>query len=216
MKVMVTGRAGYIGAVVTDQLINRGHEVVVDDLSAGYADALPPSAILHRIGISQITDVPTAGGRFDAVLHFAARIGAGESVQRPDLYWQTNVAGSLALLAAIRNAGPPTRVQFHRRGVWEPGATTCHRGRRYSADQPVRMDEVGGGRRDRTRVRRHRSRGRELQPRAPWLGRQSLCLEPLELLRRDPALFVQRGSLRDLIRRRVAGAVALPRHSLGC
>lgn len=104
MKLLVTGGAGYIGSVVSALLVAAGHEVVVlDDLSGGCAEALPDEA---RLVIARVHD---AGGvldsSFDAVLHFAAFIAAGESVQRPEKYWENNAVGSLRLLEAMRAAG---------------------------------------------------------------------------------------------------------------
>jgi UDP-glucose 4-epimerase len=111
MKLLVTGGTGYIGAVVVAQLLAAGHDVsVVDDLSTGHADTLPRQVTFHRLDIHEVARVLTPAAGFDAVLHFAARIAAGESVQRPELYWHTNVVGSLALLEAVRAAGVPRLV----------------------------------------------------------------------------------------------------------
>ncbi|HZN70499.1 MAG TPA: UDP-glucose 4-epimerase GalE [Micromonosporaceae bacterium] len=105
MKLLVTGGAGYIGSVVSAMLLDAGHDVVIlDDLSTGHADAVPPGAELVRGRIhDSIGDVLTPD--FDAVLHFAAFIAAGESVQRPEKYWENNAVGSLRLLDAMRAAG---------------------------------------------------------------------------------------------------------------
>jgi UDP-glucose 4-epimerase len=65
---------------------------------------------LARVGIHDIAAVLTPDAGFGGVLHFAAKIAAGESVQRPELYWHTNVGGSLALLDAVRAAGVPRLV----------------------------------------------------------------------------------------------------------
>lgn len=106
MKLLVTGGAGYIGSVVTARLIEAGHHVVVlDDLSTGHADHLPPEIEFHKLSIHDVGAVLTPDAGFDGVLHFAAKIAAGESVVRPDLYWDTNVRGSLALLESARTAG---------------------------------------------------------------------------------------------------------------
>jgi UDP-glucose 4-epimerase len=107
VKLLVTGGAGYIGSVVTAHLLDAGHDVVVlDDLSAGYADAVPDGAILVRGRVHEAAaEVLTADAGFDGVLHFAAFIAAGESVQRPEKYWDNNTVGSLRLLEAMRNAG---------------------------------------------------------------------------------------------------------------
>ncbi len=104
MKLLVTGGAGYIGSVVTAQLLEAGHHVVVlDDLSTGHAEAVPPGATLVRGRVHDAAQVLT--GDFDAVLHFAGFIAAGESVLHPEKYWENNTIGSLALLSAMRAAG---------------------------------------------------------------------------------------------------------------
>lgn len=108
MKLVVTGGAGYIGSVVTSQLLDAGHEVtVVDDLSTGHEDAVPEGATFVR---ARIHDVGEHLDGADGVLHFAAKSLVGESVERPELYWENNVAGSLALLEAVRAAGVPRFV----------------------------------------------------------------------------------------------------------
>ncbi|MEH1098443.1 UDP-glucose 4-epimerase GalE [Micromonospora sp. CPCC 205561] len=111
MKVLVTGGAGYIGSVVTQRLAARGHEVVVvDDLSTGYRDNVPSDVEFHQLSIHKVDRVLTPGAGFDGVLHLAAKAQVAESVARPDLYWNTNVAGSLALLSAVRAAGTPRLI----------------------------------------------------------------------------------------------------------
>lgn len=111
MKLLVTGGAGYIGGVVTNQLLAAGHQVtVVDDLSTGHAETIPDGVEFHQISIHDIATVLTPESGFDGVLHFAAKIAAGESVIKPELYWDTNVRGSLALLDAIRVARVPRLI----------------------------------------------------------------------------------------------------------
>ena len=78
MKLLVTGGAGYIGSVVTSQLITAGHQVVVlDDLSTGHADAVPEGAQWVQGRIQDAADV-LMGNNFDGVLHFAACRHAGD------------------------------------------------------------------------------------------------------------------------------------------
>ncbi len=100
MKLLVTGGAGYIGSCVGTVLVEQGHEIVVlDDLSTGFVDAVPDGATFVEADITQAGKV-LAGG-FDGVLHFAAKSQVAESVGKPDLYWRTNVAGTMALLDAL-------------------------------------------------------------------------------------------------------------------
>jgi UDP-glucose 4-epimerase len=105
VKLLVTGGAGYIGSVVTAMLLDAGHEVVVlDDLSTGFAAAVPAGATFVRGRVHDVAgEVLTPD--FDGVLHFAAFIAAGESVQRPEKYWENNTVGTLRLLDAMRSAG---------------------------------------------------------------------------------------------------------------
>lgn len=101
MRLLVTGGAGYVGSVVAAQLLSAGHEVVVlDDLSTGHADSVPQGAEFVQ---ASITDAgPTLARGIDAVLHFAAKSLVAESVATPEAYWRNNVAGTLALLEAMR------------------------------------------------------------------------------------------------------------------
>src|SRR3982751_508489 len=104
MRVLVAGGAGYIGSVVTAALLAEGHEVtVLDDLSTGHADAVPPGARFVEASLNDSGPV-LADVRPEAVLHFAAKSLVGESQVAPELYWQNNVGGSLALLEAMRAA----------------------------------------------------------------------------------------------------------------
>jgi UDP-glucose 4-epimerase len=105
MKFLVTGGAGYIGSVVTSLLLGAGHQVVVlDDLSTGHEVAVPEGAVFVR-GRVHDKAAELLDPSFDGVLHFAAFIAAGESVQRPEKYWDNNLVGSLRLLDAMRSAG---------------------------------------------------------------------------------------------------------------
>lgn len=103
-KYLVTGGAGYVGSVVAQHLLESGHEVVVlDNLSTGFREAVPAGASFIEGDIRDAAKWvdPT----FDAVLHFAASSQVGESVVKPEKYWDNNVGGTMALLAAMRSAG---------------------------------------------------------------------------------------------------------------
>jgi UDP-glucose 4-epimerase len=112
MRLLVTGGAGYVGSVVTAQLLAAGHQVtVLDDLSTGYQDAVPPGAAFVRGAIRDRAASVLADCSIEAVLHFAASSLVGESVANPAKYWANNLGGTLALLDAMRLAGTP-RIIF--------------------------------------------------------------------------------------------------------
>jgi UDP-glucose 4-epimerase len=112
MKLLVTGGAGYIGSVMTAQLLEAGHEVTVfDSLLKGHTQAVPAGAHFiegNLLNEERLNSVLTMG--FDGVLHFAALSLVGESVQQPERYYRNNVCGTLNLLEAICAARVPRLV----------------------------------------------------------------------------------------------------------
>jgi UDP-glucose 4-epimerase len=113
VKLLVTGGAGFIGSVVTLQLLEAGHEVtVLDDLSTGHRDAVPAGAAFVELDVRDSAQVLSHPGApsYDGVLHFAAKSLVGESTQHPERYWDNNVTGTLALLEAMRAVGVPRLV----------------------------------------------------------------------------------------------------------
>ena len=108
MRVLVTGGAGYVGAVSVDALVAAGHEVVVlDDLSTGHWTAVLEEA---RIAVGSFGDEASVAellstARIEAILHCAARSLVAESAIEPSLYYRSNVAGGIALLEAARQVG---------------------------------------------------------------------------------------------------------------
>ncbi len=107
MRTLVTGGAGYIGSVITEVLLERGHEVtVLDNLVKGHADAVRPGAELV-IGELDDRDAVLAllqRKRIEAVVHMAAHSLVGESMTAPLKYFDNNVAASLVLLDAMQQA----------------------------------------------------------------------------------------------------------------
>jgi UDP-glucose 4-epimerase len=104
MKLLVTGGAGYIGSVVANQLLERGHEVaVLDDLSRGHRAAVPSGARFLEVGLADADGTRDALAEgFDGVLHFAALALVAESVEFPERYHRGNFVGTLNLLDAMR------------------------------------------------------------------------------------------------------------------
>ncbi|MFJ8668273.1 UDP-glucose 4-epimerase GalE [Streptomyces sp. NPDC093600] len=101
---LVTGGAGYVGGVVATHLLEAGHEVtVLDDLSTGFREGVPAGAKFIEGRIQDAARWLDAS--YDGVLHFAAFSQVGESVADPGKYWENNVGGTMALLAAMREAG---------------------------------------------------------------------------------------------------------------
>jgi UDP-glucose 4-epimerase len=103
-RILVTGGAGYIGSVVVAQLLERGYQpVVLDNLSHGHRAALPSAAnlIVGDIADRAALDRVFFEYRPQAVMHFAAFIEAGESMQRPEKYFRNNTASTLTLLEGV-------------------------------------------------------------------------------------------------------------------
>ncbi|MFB6851805.1 UDP-glucose 4-epimerase GalE [Streptomyces sp. NPDC056341] len=102
-KYLVTGGAGYVGSVVAQYLVEAGHDVtVLDNLSTGFREGVPAGVTFVE---GDIRDAAKwLDPSFDAVLHFAAFSQVGESVVKPEKYWDNNVGGTMALLAAMRSA----------------------------------------------------------------------------------------------------------------
>jgi UDP-glucose 4-epimerase len=108
MRVMVTGGAGYIGSVVTEELLAEGHEpVVFDDLSKGHRGAVVEGAAFVRGDLADAEAVrrALAEHRVEAVVHMAAASLVGESVTDPAKYYRNNVTAGLSLLEAMRACG---------------------------------------------------------------------------------------------------------------
>ncbi len=103
MKVLVTGGAGFIGSHIVDALLAAGHTVaVLDDLSSGSADNLPPGVPLHAADIVDTAAVQRvfAAERPDAVCHQAAQMSVSRSVREPLFDARVNCIGLINVLDA--------------------------------------------------------------------------------------------------------------------
>ncbi len=107
MNVLVCGGAGYIGSNMTALLAKAGHEpIVFDNFSKGHRAAVKDIKVVTGDLADRALLVKTLR-EFDieAVMHFAAYIEVGESVQEPLKYYQNNVSNTQNLLSAMQEAG---------------------------------------------------------------------------------------------------------------
>src|SRR5690242_5568736 len=116
MRILVTGGAGFIGSHLVEKLLAHGHDVaIVDDFNDFYDPRIKRQNIaafekkiaLHDLDLRNAESVADLfrGQKFDAIFHLAARAGVRPSIQQPQLYYDTNVAGTLHLLEAARSSG---------------------------------------------------------------------------------------------------------------
>ena len=104
MRLLITGGAGYIGGTVAQLLLDQGHTVFVyDNLCHARREAVPAGAafIEGDVADSRKLEGLLRKEAIEAVLHFAALIEAGESMQKPELYFRNNTASTLGLLEAM-------------------------------------------------------------------------------------------------------------------
>jgi UDP-glucuronate 4-epimerase len=119
MNFLVTGGAGFIGSHVCERLLQAGHAVwALDDLNPFYSPAIKRRN-LEEIAVADkrftfiegdLGDVPALQGlfrtgRFDQVIHLAARAGVRPSLEEPELYQRVNVSGTVNILETARLAG---------------------------------------------------------------------------------------------------------------
>ncbi len=116
MRTLVTGGAGFIGSHLVEKLLRAGHEVsILDDFNDFYDPATKRGNIaavakdirVHEADLRDAEAVRSvfAQEKFDAIAHLAGRAGVRPSISEPQLYYDTNVTGTLHLLEAARQAG---------------------------------------------------------------------------------------------------------------
>ena len=138
----MTGGAGYIGGTVAELLLNKGHEVsIYDNLCHGHRSMVPERAefiegeLADRSKLEQVF----SSRPFDGVMHLAALIEAGESMQRPELYFRNNSASTLTLIEAMLAKGVNRLVFSSTAAVYgEPESTPIRE------DAPLRPTNAYG------------------------------------------------------------------------
>ncbi len=108
MNIFVTGGAGYIGSAAADALLKAGHNVTVyDSLVTGHRQAVPEGANFIQADLSDSHALALAltGQKYDAVMHFAAFIEAGESMKDPTKFLRNNLTNSIELIDMAVKAG---------------------------------------------------------------------------------------------------------------
>lgn len=135
MNILVTGGAGYIGSATAQALIRAGHSVtVIDSLIKGHRAAVPDKAKFMQADLAEQDTIKSilTGQPFDAIMHFAAFIEAGESMQDPGKFFENNLFNSLRLIEIAVAAGIKKIVLSSTAGVYA------------SSDEPLKEDHPLG------------------------------------------------------------------------
>ena len=135
MNIFLTGGAGYIGSIAARQLLESGHQVTVyDSLVTGHREAVPAGVefIQGDLGDNKTLASALEANKYDAVMHFAAFIEAGESMANPPKYYQNNLINSVNLIDLAVKAGIGRFVLSSTAAVYK------------SSDQPLGEDSPLG------------------------------------------------------------------------
>jgi UDP-glucose 4-epimerase len=151
VKIFVTGGAGYVGGTVAGLLAEKGHRAVVfDNLSHSRRELLPAGIDFiegELADLQALEDIFAAarneGRPFDAVLHFAALIEAGESMVRPEVFFRNNTASTLSLLEAMLASGPKRLVFSSTAAVYgEPESVPIQEDARLAPTNPYGQSKL--------------------------------------------------------------------------
>ena len=141
MRILVTGGAGYIGGTFLRAALLAGHQLqVIDNLSTGHADSLPPGLSFTQADLRERRWLDPLLEGSDAVVHFAARSLVAESMADPVGYYRDNLGAFLALLAGMESRGPRLLVVSSSAAVYGPGE-----GRPFREEDPCRPVNPYGG-----------------------------------------------------------------------
>lgn len=120
MKVLVTGGAGYIGSFMTKRLLDEGNLVfIADSLERGHESALDKRATFFKGNLldKSFIDELFSQEAYDCVIHFAAYIAVGESMQHPGMYFRNNVFTTVNLLDAMKQHNSAGKFIFSSTGT---------------------------------------------------------------------------------------------------
>jgi UDP-glucose 4-epimerase len=127
MNILVTGGAGYIGSIMTRQLLDEGHSVtVVDNMVSGHQETVDSRAklVTQDLKNSKDLDVLFEKENFEGIIHFAGVISMAESMKDPGTYFQVNTVYTLHLLELMRNYSVSSIIFSSTAGVYgEPNHT---------------------------------------------------------------------------------------------
>jgi UDP-glucuronate 4-epimerase len=143
MRILVTGGAGFIGSHLVEKLLAAGHDLaIVDDFNDFYDPQIKHENIaavskdvrIHHVDLRDSAGVRSLFGRekFDTIAHLAARAGVRPSILQPQLYYDTNVDGTLHLLDAARVTGVERFIFASSSSVYGACKTVP-----FSEDQPL-------------------------------------------------------------------------------
>lgn len=135
MNIFVTGGAGYIGSATAEALLKAGHSVTVyDSLVTGHRAAVPAEAEFIHASLDDSHALAEAlmSKKFDAVMHFAAFIEAGESMKDPGKFFRNNFCNSVQLIETAVTAGVKKFVLSSTAAVYQ------------SSDEPLTEDSPLG------------------------------------------------------------------------
>lgn len=107
MTVLVLGGAGYVGSHAVDILLEKGYEVaVVDNLVTGHRDSVPANVRFYEGDVRDhdfLADV-FVKENVEGIMHFCAYSLVGESMEKPEMYFDNNVGGAIAILQEMQKA----------------------------------------------------------------------------------------------------------------
>ncbi len=104
MNILVTGGAGYVGSVLSEELLGQGYRVIViDNLQQGHHEAVPPGAEFVLADICHPEELDTVFQKYaiDAIMHMAAETIVEYSMTDPQRHFRSNVSGGMNILAAM-------------------------------------------------------------------------------------------------------------------